>query len=198
MKVIGLHGFNVRDQGLRSIQPTLDALRVYGHETHLMSYGYVGLFKVRLAFKHTVQRLLDAAPQWVLAHSNAVPIAAEACAQGLKLRGLIAYQPAHNPRFQWPENAGRVLVLYNSGDYAVLGGKMWRMANPISWFVPHYWGDAGRKGYREPRHGVIQRDSSPFRGHSYLNRADAVEHFVPMIHRFIVLEDLQCPRPLWL
>ncbi|MCC5809878.1 MAG: hypothetical protein JJU06_05845 [Ectothiorhodospiraceae bacterium] len=196
MHIVGVHGFNVRDGGLRSLEPTLAQLRRRGHTTARIDYGFVHLARVRLRMRRAVELLIAAQPEVVLAHSNGCPVTAEAIRQGLRLRAVIAYQPAMRRDAVWPFDAGRVLVLHNRRDCAVKLGRAWRVINPVSWFVPHYWGSAGAHGFTDPGYHVRQIDTEPlgFTGHSYLSadrdgEAPAARYWAGRIHDFINAEE---------
>ena len=74
MKVVLIHGFNVRDGGANTVDRLAPYLEAAGHEVEIdeADYGFYNLFKVRFRKHSAVLRIagaLDSA-DWVISHSN--------------------------------------------------------------------------------------------------------------------------------
>lgn len=173
-----IHGFNVSDGGQGSVGTFAPTLRQLGFSAKLHDYGWVGPIRLRLRNSEVVQALMDdiGPEDHILAHSNGCLIAWELLRAGLACRSVIAIQPALRRDTLWPIGVERVLCLYNDEDVAVLGARLWRYINPVSWFNPHQWGMAGREGFSVPDPRLEQWDTLdpkhllPVGGHSSVFR----------------------------
>lgn len=171
MRVALLHGFNVRDGGEATLGAWESCLRTAGHDAQLFDYGWVGPIRVRLENMDVVDRLADWRPEVIIGHSNGATIAWRYAQTGAPLAGVVAVQPALHTKARWPSNVKRIACLYNPGDWAVYAGKLWRLLNPVSWFVRHPWGAAGRYGFKHTDRRFSQYNTArdplfPYRGHS--------------------------------
>lgn len=157
-----IHGFNVWDGGWSSLGPLRDGYRARGHSTEIFSWGPSSLLSVRLKTAGAIEEFIARQEQyparlWV-GHSHGALVccrAFESLPDHIEPpEAMILVQPAMHADYRLPDTA-RLVVRYNPHDLAVLAGKCWRTLNPVSWFVRHPWGAAGRYGFaRLPRDSV--------------------------------------------
>lgn len=147
MKIVLVHGFNVRDGGTQTIDRLAQPLRQAGHIVDMDSadYGWHFFFSVRFRHKKDVKRiaaaLVDA--DMVITHSNganythkALNLLAESYPE--KRIDVVHFSPALDDDTKIPVLVRRMIVFATPHDNAV------RLAD-LLWF--HAWGDMGRVGY---------------------------------------------------
>lgn len=149
-----IHGFNVSDGGKQTVARLKPALEQAGFNVVVHDYGWTFLVRVRLRSFEVVEELsrIVQPGDYLIGHSNGVAIAHMVAQTGIELRGVVGIQAAMQSDALWPANVSNVLALCNTRDYAVEFGRIWRMCNPLSWRWEHYWGAAGRRGFKhDPR-----------------------------------------------
>ncbi len=162
-----VHGFNVSDGGQNSLGPlSAEYSRCLQESVALFKWGWSGLFSVRFRTGGAIDGLIDRqrknpARVWV-GHSHGCHIICTAY-QSLPddvepPEALILLQPAMNTSYRLPFVP--TLVRYNPYDKAVWWGRQWRRLNPVSWFVRHPWGAAGKYGFEHPNRLTHQVDTS--------------------------------------
>jgi len=188
MKIALLHGFNVSDGGKGTLGLWASTLRDAGHDAALLDYGWVGPLRVRIENMDVVERLNELRPDVIIGHSNGAAIAWQYMMQKCAtMRGVVCVQPALNVDTVWPWRVNRIITLYNPHDYAVLWGRRWRIVNPVSWFVRHPWGAAGRYGFRKTDRRFTQLNTSidpvyPYTGHCISSlEPSAVKYWIACI-----------------
>lgn len=152
MRIVGVHGFNVRDKGLRSIDALGNSLAsnvpdIY-YDADGADYGFYGLWKVRFRSKPAVRRIAEAikGAHGVIAHSNGANYTMKAL-ELLKSEGyentdlkIIFYSPALNVK--------QPLHLYEFDKLHVFHSESDWIVKLSSWLPFHPWGRAGAKGIK--------------------------------------------------
>jgi pimeloyl-ACP methyl ester carboxylesterase len=180
VRAILLHGFNVSDEGDRTIgrlQPYLDQA---GLHVKRPRYGWLGLLGVRLLNRRFARLIADLAEPGdiVIAHSNGCAIAAEAADLGAPFGEMVLINPALDSDRQFPRQVGRVHVWHSPSDAPVWASK----------FIPwHSWGDMGAVGYRGPYDYRVtsynKENAYPVSSSSHSDVFDhgKIEFFAPLI-----------------
>jgi hypothetical protein len=175
MKIVLVHGFNVRDAGKNSIDKLAPYLEAAGHEveTDAADYGHYSLFMVRFRKHKAVLRIANALKDAdvVVGHSNGANYVRKAL-KLLKRRNQryleIRISPALNRRAGTSPNVINCWVMHTKSDWAV------RIA---SW-IPfgHPWGRQGSHGYKgkDPLMENIDR-TDIIKGHSDWFKPEYVE-----------------------
>lgn len=149
-KIHLIHGFNVFDGGKGSIGSLQKYFEDAGHEVELHNYGWVGILRLRLVNKKTVRNIMDKIDpdkDVVIGHSNGCLVAWMIAAEGVIIDKLVCIQPALRRDTIFPHTVRNILTLYNKKDVAVFAARIFRYMNPVSWFHPHQWGMAGKRGF---------------------------------------------------
>ncbi len=138
-----LHGFNVRDQGLRTVGQVRDEFEEVGYTVRSLTYGYFFRARVRLCTRGVAKMLACLAPPGsvLIAHSHGCLTAVQAVEEGAKYSYLVLVNPALNRGCRFPSTLKHVDVWYSPHDRAVM------LARWIPW---SRWGDMGRVGYKGP------------------------------------------------
>ncbi|RLB66444.1 MAG: hypothetical protein DRH08_06160 [Deltaproteobacteria bacterium] len=174
MKVITVHGFNVRDGGestIGKIEPALSER----HDVCDFDYGWIGLLGVKLFGKRIARNLSKQVTVGSvgIGHSNGCMELIRACEYGAPFNHLILINPALDNDINIPINVSRVDVLHNIDDDVVTMAK---------WYPFSYWGDMGRVGYTGSDTRVHNHETfSLFNvsGHSAVfSRADVVVNYI--------------------
>lgn len=145
MKIVLIHGFNVKDGGARTVDRLAPYLEAAGHEveTDQADYGYYNLFKVRMRKHSAVRRianaLLDA--DAVISHSNGSNYeykALKLLAHKDRIYQAVRLSPALNRSTGVPVNVSQCTVFHTKTD-------KWVWLSGLLLFHP--WGRQGQKGY---------------------------------------------------
>lgn len=138
MKLVFVHGFNVRDNG----KATIDTLKPFlsDHKIFEADYGLIGLIGVRTFGKKIARIISGMTPDGAIGigHSNGCMELIRACEMGAPFDRLIFINPALDNDVDIPAQLNRVDVLHNLEDDVVTLSK---------WLPWHYWGDMGKIGY---------------------------------------------------
>lgn len=168
MRIVLIHGFNVRDKGARSIDTLAPLFREFGHEvdTDSADYGFQWLVKVRFGFLHyeAIQRITCAiaAADAVVTHSNGANYFNQAAnlLAGIwpEKKLLVAHvSPALDESAPFPDNVDHAWVLYTSHDLPVKFARVLR---------GHPWGAMGAYGPKPVPPNVTPIDCEYSLGHS--------------------------------
>lgn len=158
MKIVLVHGFNVRDGGENTVDRLAPFLVKAGHmvEKDSADYGYFSLWMVRLRKHSAVLRIAKAleGADAVVSHSNGCNYEDKAL-KLLEHRGktykVIRLSPALNSKQRVPVNVSKGWVFFTKTDFWV-----W-----VSGLLPwHPWGRMGQKGYTGMDGQLVNRDFS--------------------------------------
>lgn len=148
MKIVIVHGFNVRDGGKGSIDRLAPYLLTKYPDANVdidgADYGHHGLIKVRFFSSEAVARIASALhdADIVITHSNGANYTMKAIRKYVKNNSLhvIHISPALNRKQHLGDLAFRKMDTFHSdGDWIV------RLAG---WLPFHSWGPAGAKGIK--------------------------------------------------
>ena len=169
MKIVLVHGFNVKDKGARTVDTLVPFIRNAGHEvdTDEGDYGYFNIWMVRFTKSKTRQRVLHRLAKAfetadvVITHSNGANFFTQAADMldinyNNKLM-VIHISPALDCDSEIPMSVKQQLVLCTTHDKAVKASSL---------LLLHPWGRMGAKGYQgsDNRNTNVKDDSIP--GHS--------------------------------
>lgn len=170
MRFFFLHGFNDTSSGNTTTDKLVDYFIAAGANPRLckeFDYGYLGLIGVRLWTDSIAERLAEEIgqePAVVVCHSHGNVIAHLAASKyGANIVYHIAINPALNVKTQFAKQIHQIDTYYTPGDRVVTLGKWWRY-NPYSLLMKrHWWGEAGRKGFKvkDKRHYGIDMSKPP-------------------------------------
>ena len=165
MKIVLVHGFNVRDGGSETVDRLADYLEEAGHqvESDQADYGFFSLWMVRFRKHSAVLRIAEAIQDAdaVVSHSNGANYAHKALKlvqhndrQYLEVR----LSPALNRSTAAAPGVTQCTVFHTLTDFWV-----W-----LSGFLPwHPWGRQGQRGYKGPDDRMRNWNMSDIvRGHS--------------------------------
>jgi len=149
MRVVLVHGFNVKDGGANTVDKLAPYLITHGitPDTDEADYGYFSLLMVRLRKHSAILRIAKALEHSdaVVTHSNGANYAMKALRlvhkEGIK---VVHLSPACNSNTPFPKAVERGWVFFTHSDFWV-----W-----LSGFLPfHPWGQMGWRGYtgEDPR-----------------------------------------------
>ena len=143
MRIVLVHGFNVKDGGAGSIDRLAPHLEKRGHEVECdeADYGYYDLIKVRFAKYSAVRRILGALNRAdaVVTHSNGANYATKALNLFFGQRvQVIHLSPALNSDTKVPSNISRGWVFFTKTDWTVWISSL---------LIGHAWGRMGQRGY---------------------------------------------------
>lgn len=135
-----VHGFNVKDEGARSVSKLAKYFEEAGYQPKLFRYGWTGLLGVRFFDKRFAQLLKDAAEtgDYVVGHSNGCCIAHLATQMGAPFTRMVYINPALNRDAPLAKQVGYLDVWHSPSDQPV----KWSRLLPF-----HRWGDMGAVGY---------------------------------------------------
>jgi len=151
MKIVTVHGFNVRDKGRDTVDQLLPYALDAGFDIDVdgADYGYFNLFMIRLTKTRqrnlVIQRIAEAAEKAdvIITHSNGANFATQALdrlpARYNNSKILIHYSPALDRDTPIPNAVKGQLVLYTPHDGWVRLSSLIPFDNP--------WGSMGAKGY---------------------------------------------------
>lgn len=167
MDIVGIHGYNVTDNGAGSVDRFGPYLEQCGHKywSELADYGWQGLLSTRFgSIERTARRLallldeIDLKDVVLLAHSNGLAVAHEAVYYTNRVDTIIAFNGALDPDARFSCLVSQVINFYCPADKVLKYGASLR-----PW---HKWGRAGQVGLisRDPRITNIRMDD--VHGHS--------------------------------
>jgi len=173
MKIVLVHGFNVRDGGANSLDKLAPYLQAAGHEVEVdrADYGFFSLWAVRFRKHSAVRRIAGAleTADAVVSHSNGANYTNKALNALHNSRWLreVRIAPALNRGTAAAPNVRRCTVLHTRTDVWVwLSGFL----------VGHAWGWQGLLGYKGPDTRMVNWDYSDLvRDHSGYFDDDIVE-----------------------
>lgn len=174
MRIVLIHGFNVRDGGAGTVDKLVPFLEEAGHEVDKdeADYGWFGLWAVRFRKASAVRRIAKALEHAdaVISHSNGSNYEHKAL-KALNGRGcyrVIRLSPALNRTTGAAKNVGRCYVYHTLSD-------VWTWLS--GWLPWHPWGRQGWRGYLGRDDRIVNRDfSDTIRGHSGWFDDDAVAY----------------------
>ncbi len=141
-RVILLHGFNVRDEGERTVGKLAPYFAAAGFAVKRPRYGWLGLLGVRALNGKFARLIADLSEPGdiLVGHSNGCAIGAEAADLGAQFSQLVLINPALDSDRAFPvsEYLRAIHVWHSPSDSPVWAAK----------FLPwHSWGDMGAVGY---------------------------------------------------
>jgi len=165
MKIVLIHGFNVKDGGQRTVDRLTPYLEAAGHtvDKDEADYGYYNLFQVRFRKHKAVARIALALKNAdaVISHSNGSNYEAKALRlleKRDKQYKIVRLSPALNAKQSIPENVSKGWVYFTRSD-------KWVWLSGFLLF--HSWGRQGQKGYLGDDRRIQNRDCSDLiKGHS--------------------------------
>jgi hypothetical protein len=169
MKVVLVHGFNVKDGGRGTVDQLAPLIRDAGHVVDLDEgdYGYFNIWMVRFSKSKTRKRVMHRLAKAfetadvIITHSNGANFATQA----MDLMGpeynhkklVIHISPALDKDSEIPNAVKAQLVLHTPHDKAV---KL------SSWLWFHPWGRMGAKGYSGTDNRNKNLEVGAVKGHS--------------------------------
>lgn len=179
MKIVLIHGFNVKDGGAETVDRLEPHLTALGHtiEKDEADYGFFSLWMVRFRKHSAVLRIVNAlsSADAVVAHSNGANYAIKALRLILfnKLK-VVFLSPALNRKTKIPEAVEHLHVFHTRSDWIVwLSGFLWF----------HPWGRMGQRGYKGNNPNVTNMDfTDVIKGHSDWFKDESVELIANDIH----------------
>jgi hypothetical protein len=177
MKIVLVHGFNVRDGGKRTVDQLVPLIRNAGYSVDLDEgdYGFFNIWMVRFRKSKTRQRVLHRLAKAfetadvIITHSNGANFTTQALDlmdheyNNKKL--VIHISPALDRDTDIPNAVRQQLVLYTPHDKAV----KW---SSFLWFHP--WGRMGARGYSGEDNRNTNLKVEAVKGHSDWFRAGHV------------------------
>jgi hypothetical protein len=188
MKFVLVHGFNVRDGGLHTVDQLAPLITDAGYDVNLDEgdYGFFNIWMVRFRKSKTRQRVLYRLAKAfetadvIITHSNGANFTTQALEMltpdhnNSKL--IIHISPALDRDTPIPLAVHHQLVLYTPHDKAV------RFS---SWLLFHPWGRMGAKGYSGNDNRNTNRKDTAVKGHSSWFKVDHVLNTWSLCKRFI-------------
>jgi len=165
MRIVAVHGFNVKDGGKNTVDRFASFIQAAGWEIDVDegNYGYVHLLSVRLfgrkkrkAVIKTLARAFERADV-IITHSNGANYSTKALNKIHGSKVVIHISPALNATTPVPESVSHQLVLSTPYDGWV------RLA---SYLPLHPWGRMGARGYLGDSPKVTNRMDASVKGHS--------------------------------
>jgi hypothetical protein len=169
MKIVLVHGFNVRDGGRYTVDMLAPLIRNAGFSIDLDEgdYGFFNIWMIRFRKSRTRQRVLHKLAKAfetadvIITHSNG----ANFTTQALDMMGteynnkllVIHISPALDRNTEIPNAVRHQLVLHTPHDKAV------RLS---SWLWFHPWGRMGAKGYNGTDNRNTNIEVTAVKGHS--------------------------------
>lgn len=184
-RVILLHGFNVRDEGIATVGRLAPYFEAAGFRVKRPRYGWTFLlFGVRYMNPRAARMIADMAEPGdvVVGHSNGCAIAVGAAEQGAPFSQLVLINPALDSDHKFPSQLERIHVWHSPSDAPVRWAK---------WLPWHTWGDMGAVGYRgpfDPRVTCYNKQNGfpvSSSGHSDIFASGKLEYFAPLIVRAV-------------
>ena len=168
MKLVLVHGFNVKDKGKR----TVDRLAVFAEKKFLVDtdagdYGYFNLWMIRLVKSYLRSRVLYKLAaafekaDVIITHSNGANFTTKALdmlgSEHNNTKLVIHISPAMNSKTAIPQAVKAQLVLHTRHDFWV----------KLSSYIPfHPWGRMGARGYKGDDNRNINISNDKVKAHS--------------------------------
>jgi hypothetical protein len=178
MRVVLVHGFNVRDKGARTVDRLVPFLpKNWDIDTDTADYGFFNLWMVRFARRKAIRRIAKALKEAdiVVAHSNGCNYVLKAlelltCERKIK---VFFFSPAVNRSTRFPDRVKKAWVYFTKVDVWVF----------LSAFIPfHPWGWMGYLGPKPGDDRVIPKNHTDAVGsHSGWFSEDTVEIYAEEI-----------------
>jgi len=169
MIIITLHGYNVRDGGVGSVDTFYDCLVDCGHrvKTGYADYGWMGILGTRFGgIKRVAKALAEKLSQdssldedvCLLCHSNGLAIAQEVIKHTSKVHTIVAFNGALDQDAPFAGTVERVINFYAPADQVLRWG---------AWLRPgHVWGRAGQAGLTSDDERIENYIMEDVKGHS--------------------------------
>jgi len=169
MKIVLVHGFNVKDKGRNTVDRLAPYIKAAGHQVDLDQgdYGYFNLWMIRLFKSYLKSRVIyrlarafeDA--DIIITHSNGANFTTQALdllpAKMNNTKKVIHISPALNSNTSIPEAVSHQLVLFTPHDFWV----------KLSSYLPfHPWGRMGARGYTGSSNKNYNLEDKSIKGHS--------------------------------
>ena len=139
-----IHGaFNKNASGWDQL---FDELALAEYRPLTRHYGWVGPITTEARSREAGERLAeDVRPgDHVIAFSNGGLVCWHALEVGMECDRVVLIMPALQRDATFGAGANKIIVLHNSGDWAVEASRIWSWLNPFGWASG--WGAMGRKG----------------------------------------------------
>jgi len=139
-RVITIHGFNIWDDGLDTIDRLNPHIRNKGYKLLQYEYGWRGLIGVRLFNGRDADKLIEICGEkdTIISHSNGCAITARAIEDGLCVAKVIFIHPALDKNWKAPDSFKGEIVVYHSPK------------DKVTWLskflLLHRWGEMGTVG----------------------------------------------------
>jgi hypothetical protein len=169
MKLVLVHGFNVKDGGKKTVDQLAPLIRNAGYSVDLDEgdYGFFNIWMVRFRKSRTRQRVLHRLAKAfetadvIITHSNGANFTTQALdmmePEYNNKKVVIHISPALDTDTEIPNAVCRQLVMYTPHDKAV------RLS---SWLWFHPWGRMGAKGYTGNDNRNTNIEVPAVKGHS--------------------------------
>lgn len=180
-RCILVHGFNVRDDGTRSIGALAPYFVARGFTVKRFRYGWLFLLGVKLLNRRFARLLADFVEPGdvVVCHSNGAAIAHRAASEFFApIAQLVLINPALDSDAQFPHQIEAIHIWHSPSDLPV------RFAR---WIPFARWGDMGAVGYRGPYDRRVRNynkeHSFPVssKSHSDIFTGPRLKYFGPLI-----------------
>lgn len=181
MRIVLVHGFNVRDSGRRSIDQLAGYLRRRGHsvDTDTADYGWHGLVMVRFFYGGAVRRIRKALSNAdaVITHSNGANYTSKALRGILGKKIVIHLSPALNKRTR-PTQAVKIQHVFHTRHDSIVQWARYMLFHP--------WGNMGAYGYTGNDKRVFNHDfTNRVKGHSDWFRGGNSRYFATVIDKLL-------------
>lgn len=169
MKIVLVHGFNIRDGGKRTVDQLAPFIKEAGYSVDLDEgdYGFFNIWMVRFRRSKTRQRVLHRLAKAfekadvIITHSNGANFTNQALdlmeSEFNNTKLVIHISPALNRNTELPTAIHHQLVLYTPHD---------RLVKLSSLLLFHPWGMMGAKGYSGNDNRNVNVKVESVRGHS--------------------------------
>lgn len=170
-----LHGFNVRDKGVDTVNKLIPYLEVENRGQIIKhSYGWFGLLSVLFKNKKIAKRLKREKDMlcgnslaYAVGHSNGCAIIVESARRGTNYDTILLINPALKTYTEFPPNIKKIVVVHTNHDIATLTARFLDKVPFVQLAIPNAWGAMGSKGYIGEDKRVVNFDfTSSLDGHS--------------------------------
>ncbi len=170
MKVVLVHGFNVRDGGKHSIDQLEPFIKETGHVVDVDEgdYGYFNIWMIRFSRSKTRRRVIHRlantfeSADVIITHSNGANFTHQAldllAPSHNNTKLVIHISPALDTDAEIPQATKHQLVMHTPHDKAVKAS---------SWLWFHPWGRMGAKGYTGSDNRNTNHKDKTVKGHSH-------------------------------
>lgn len=153
-----VHGFNVRDDGARTIDKLAPYVETQGWNVKQFDYGWTGLFLTLVGNASRARTLAHLSQEGdsAIGHSNGCAIIHRATYDGAKFKRIVYINPALDVDARPAPGVQYCLVLHSPDDVAVWAARL----------LPFVlWGAMGRDGYKgTPDNRVVNVNLKSFFG----------------------------------